>query len=116
MPSARIAFAGLSPLCEQILRAGLARRPDIELVTPWTRLSSLGTPDGATAPETLLIELERPHLPPALRALLSAAASLRIVALSPDARSATVFRLVEERTFLFDCEAQDLCSVLDSPV
>jgi len=115
MPSARIAFAGLSPLCEQILRVGLARRPDIELVTPWTRLSSLGPPDAAGPPETLLIELQRPDLPPALRALLSAASRLRIAALSPDARSITVFQLLEQRTVLLHCSAEDLCSVLDSP-
>lgn len=113
LTSARIAFAGLSPLCEEILCAALARRPDIERVAPWTQLPALsaGAPDAAR--EMLVVELERPLLPGALRTLLAAAPQLRIIALSSDARSATIFGLVEQRTVLFDCSAEQLCSALD---
>lgn len=111
MPTARVAFAGLSPLSEDILRAALARRPDIELVTPWTRLSSLAR--SQELPEMLLLELDGSTLPAALRAMLSAAPQLRIIALSPDARSATLFFVAEQRTVIFGYSAESLCSVLD---
>jgi hypothetical protein len=113
LPSARIAFAGLSPLCEEILRAALLRRPDIELVAPWTRLCALASDDSEVARELLVVELDQPVLPPALRAMLAAAQRLRVIALTPDARSATIFGLVESRTVLFDCSAERLWTALD---
>lgn len=115
MPAARVAFAGLSPLTEAILRAALNQRPELELVSPWTRLTSLsgaGTPGSA---ELLFVELECATLPSALRALLAAASPLRIVGLSPDARSATVFGLVEQRTVLLDFSPEQLCEAVSSP-
>jgi hypothetical protein len=96
----RIAFAGLSPLCEEILRAGLKQRPDIELVTPWTRLPLLGGEDPLGLSEILFVELDGEELPGALRMLLVAAEPLKIVAMSPDARRATEFTLREQRTIL----------------
>ncbi len=113
MRSLRVAFAGLSPLSEEIFRAALARRPDIELVSPWTRLASLGPGAAADSCEMLVLELEERTLPASLRALLAAAPPLRIIGLSADARAATIFSLNEERTVLFDCSADQLCAVLD---
>jgi hypothetical protein len=96
----RIAFAGLSPLCEEVLRAGLATRPDIELVFPWTKLSLLAADGSSGATEVLFVELDGPELPTALRMLLAAAKPLRIVALTADASKATLFTLQERRTIL----------------
>jgi hypothetical protein len=109
-----VAFAGLSPICEAILRAALERRPDLELVSPWTGLPSLRGHNGADLAEILVIELEQPELPRALRLLLSTASRLRILGLSPDGRSATVFRVVSQKKSVVDCSAADLCSLLDS--
>lgn len=108
----RIAFAGLSPLCERIVRDAIERRPGIELVKPWTELPSLSCRNGET-PEMLVVELKESALPPALRVLLSTAPELRIIALSPDAHRATLFRVHEQRTVLFDGLAEDLCSLID---
>jgi len=99
--STRVAFAGLSPMCEEILRHGLLQRPDIELVTPWTRLPLLGGDGVLGLPELLFVELEGEELPSALRVLMVAAEPLKIVAISPDATRATVFTLREQRTILF---------------
>jgi len=49
----------------------------------------------------------------ALRALLAATPQLRNIALSPNARSATIFELIEQRTVFFDCSAEQVCSALD---
>lgn len=111
MPTARVAFAGLSALSEDILRAALERRPDIELVTPWTRLASLAC--SQDLPEMLLLELDEPALPAALRAMLAAAPQLRIIALAPDRRQATIFFVAEQRTVIFGWSAEDLCSALE---
>jgi hypothetical protein len=108
MHTARVAFAGLSSLCEEILLAGLRERPDIEMVTPWTRLPSLDNGAPEEPPEFLFVELDDPELPPALRLLLVAAEPLRIVGLSPDARTATLFTIREQRTVLFDYSAAEL--------
>lgn len=108
MYTARVAFAGLSPLCEEILLAGLRERPDIEMVTPWTRLPSLDGGAPGEPPEFLFVELGDPELPPALRVLLVAAEPLRIVGLSADARTATLFTIREQRTVLFDYSAAEL--------
>jgi hypothetical protein len=110
MYTARVAFAGLSSLCEEILLAGLRERPDIEMVTPWTRLPSLDGGAPEEPPEFLFVELDdpEPELPPALRVLLVAAEPLRIVGLSPDARTATLFTIGEQRTVLFDYSATEL--------
>lgn len=101
-------------MCEAILRAALARRPDIQVVSPWTSLSSLGGHNGLELSEILVIELERGELPRALRSLLFAASRLRILALSSDGRSATVFRVLSQKKTLVDCSAADLCALLDS--
>lgn len=113
MRNVRVAFAGLSPLCEEIFRAALTRRPDIELVSPWTRLASLGAGSTPGSCEMLVVELEERALPTSLRALLAAAPPLRIIGLSADARAATIFSLNEERTVLFECSAEQLCAVFD---
>jgi len=96
----RVAFAGLSPMCEEILRSGLMQRPDIELISPWTNLPLLGGDGGLGLAELLFVELEAEVLPPALRVLLASAEPLRIVGMSPDASRATVFSLHEQRTIL----------------
>lgn len=108
METALIAFAGLSPLCEEILQAGLRERPDIELVAPWTQLPALGSNADPERRELLFVELVGTELPPAMRVLLVAAAPLKIVGISPDARSATVFTMHEQRTVLFDYSAAQL--------
>jgi len=94
------------------VRDAVERRAGIELVRPWTDLPSLGRASDDIA-EMLVIELKEPALPPALRVLLSTAPQLRIIALSPDARRATLFRVHEQRTVLFDGLAEDLCSLMD---
>lgn len=108
MPTARIAFAGLSPLCEDILRAALRERSDIELVEPWTQLPSLASETSPGMAELLFVELDGTDLPPALRVLVVAADPLKIVGLSPDARSATLFSIREQRTVLVDYSAGSL--------
>jgi hypothetical protein len=112
MHNVRVAIAGLSPLCEQILRAALVRRPEIQVITPWTRLASLDANIGPETSEMLICELEGRSLPKALRALLAAAPRLRIVALSDDARSATVFAVTEQQMVLSDCSAEELWSAV----
>ncbi len=108
MPTARVAFAGLSPLCEDILQAALRGRQDIEVVAPWTQLPTLAGRCGTDARELLFIELAGADLPASLRVLLVAAKPLTIVGLSPDARSATLFSLREQRTVLLNCSAGEL--------
>jgi hypothetical protein len=114
MHTARIAMAGLSPLCQEILLAGMRERPDIELVAPWTSLPSLAGGAPPEAPEFLFVELRGTELPPALRVLLVAAEPLRVVGLSPDARRATVFTIKEQHTVLFDYSAAELWSSVAS--
>jgi hypothetical protein len=113
MPITRVAFAGLSPLREDIVREALARAGDVEVVVPWTSLAAL-RPGGAPrdASEILFVELAGAGLPDALRAMLAGASRLRIVALSVDAASATVFEMREHRTVLMRCIADDLCSAI----
>jgi hypothetical protein len=112
--SVRVAFAGLSPLCEGIFRSALARRQEIEFVSPWAQLPSLASESesDAAAREVLVIELEGDRLPRSLHVLLGAAPSLCIVGLSADARTASIFSLRETRTVFFDCSADQLCRVL----
>lgn len=112
MRSVHVAIAGLSPLCEEILRAAIVHRPEIEIITPWTRLASLDANVGPETCEMLICEIEGKSLPKALRALLAAAPHLRIVALSDDARSATVFAMSEQRMVLSDCSADELWSAV----
>ena len=111
--NARVAFAGLSPLCERILRGALLQRNDVHLVEPWTRLSSMSAGNSAGAAEILFLELDRHLLTPPLRALLAAATGLRIIALSPDGRAATVFGMLEQRTVLQEQSAEELCDLFD---
>jgi hypothetical protein len=111
----RVAFAGLSRLCEDVLRAGLVLRPDIELVAPWTRLPLLGG-DGNLGPaEILFVELESEELPSALRMLMVAAEPLKIVAMSPDASRATLFTLREQRTLMSSATAGRVLSRVGEP-
>jgi len=108
MITTRVAFAGLSPMCEEILRAGLTQRRDIDLICPWTRLPVLGG-DGVLGPvEILFVELEADELPPALRVLMVAAEPLKIVGITPDASRATLFTLQEQRTILIGATASRL--------
>jgi hypothetical protein len=99
---ARIAFAGLFPLCEEILRAALRQRKDIELVEPWTELPSINSDSIPGVPELLFVQLNSEELPQALRVLVAAAEPLRIVGLSTDARVATLFSIHERRTVMLD--------------
>jgi hypothetical protein len=95
-------------MCEEILRAGLVYRPDIEFIFPWTRLPLLGG-DGALGPaELLFVELDADQLPPALRVLLVAAEPLKIVGMTPDASRATLFTLREQRTIIVGATAPQL--------
>ena len=96
----RVAFAGLSRLCEDTLRAGIVRRPDIELISPWTRLPLLGGDGELGLAEILFVEIDGDELPPALRVLMVAAEPLKIIGMSPDAKRATVFTLHEQRTVI----------------
>jgi hypothetical protein len=79
-------------------------------------LRSLGGHNGPDLLEILVIELEQPDLPRGLRILLSTASKLRIIGLSPDGRSATVFRVLNQKKAVLDCSAADLCSLLFSEV
>jgi hypothetical protein len=106
--TARIGFAGLSPLCEDILRAALRERDDILLVEPWTQLPCLAGEAFPATPELLFVELQGADLPSALRVLTVAAEPLKIVGLSADARAATLFSIREQRTMLFDYSAGTL--------
>jgi hypothetical protein len=96
----RVAFAGLSRLCEDTLRNGIAERPDIEIISPWTRLPLLGGDGELGRAELLFVEFDGNELPPALRVLMVAAEPLRIVGMSTDASRATIFSLHEQRTVL----------------
>ncbi len=114
MQTARVAFAGLSPLCEDILQAALRHRPDIEFVHPWTQLPALAGKTQSDLRELLFVELLGNELPASLRMLLIAAEPLKIVGLSPDARSATLFTISEQRTVLLDYSAGELWSSMAS--
>jgi hypothetical protein len=111
----RVAFAGLSRLCEDVLRAGLLQRPDIELVVPWTRLPLLGG-DGTLGPaEILFVELEGEELPSALRMLLVAAEPLKIVGMSPNASRAMLYTLHEQRTLMSSATAGRVLNRVGQP-
>jgi hypothetical protein len=84
----RVAFAGLSRLCEDVLRAGLVLRPDIELVASWTRLAVL---DGV------------------------AAEPLKIVGMSRDASRAILFTLHEQRTLMLGATATRVLNRVGQP-
>ena len=101
----RVAFAGLSKMCEEILRDGLAQRRDIELIAPWTRLPLLGGDGTLGLAELLFVELDTDELPPALRVLMVAAEPLKIVGMSKDASRATLFTLHEQRTIMVGATA-----------
>jgi hypothetical protein len=115
LQTARIAFAGLSPLCEDILQAALRGRPDIEFVEPWTRLPALAGKGQSDMRELLFVELIGDELPSSLRVMLIAAEPLKIVGLSPDARSATMFTITEQRTVLLEYSAGELWDSVVSP-
>jgi len=89
----------------------MARRQEIEFVSPWARLPSLESDPGPDAREVLVIELEGDRLPRSLHALLGSAPGLCIVGLSADARSAHMFSLRETRAVFIDCSADQLCKV-----
>ena len=113
MPNTHVAFAGLSPLRERIVRESLVRSGNFEVVEPWTSLRALRRPPGGEEPlEILFIELSDERLPGALRAMLAAASRLRIVALSLDAKRGTVFEVREHQTVMRECVADDLCAAI----
>lgn len=115
MAMTRVAFAGLSPLREGIVREALGRAGSFQVVEPWTSLSALRAPAGAEGDEDILfIELADARLPAALRAMLAAASRLRIIGLSVDAAWATVFELREHQTVMLQCVADDLCTAIVS--
>lgn len=101
----RVAFAGLSKMCVEILLEGLAQRPDIELISPWTQLPLLGGDGTLGLAEILFVELETSELPPALRVLMVAAEPLKIVGISKYGSKATLFSLQEQRSILIDADA-----------
>jgi hypothetical protein len=111
----RVAFAGLSRLCEDVLRAGLVLRPDIELVAPWTRLPLLGGDGTLGLAEILFVELDGEELPSALRMLLVAAEPLKIVGMSPDASRAILFTLHEQRTLMLGATAKRVLNRVGQP-
>jgi hypothetical protein len=112
MATARIAAAGLDPICRDIVWQALDQRPDIERVHAWTEFSSLNGCGLPHIPEILLIPLRQPSLPDAMRVLLAAAPGLCVVALDPTCSSATIFRLEETREMYLERRAQDLCELL----
>lgn len=109
----RVAFAGLSPLPEAIVRAALDRAGNFLVVEPWTSLNAL-RPSAAGDNETdiLFIELADPQLPAAVRAMQAAASRLQIIGLAVDATWARVFELREHQTVLLHCVADDLCAAI----
>jgi hypothetical protein len=111
----RVAFAGLSRLCEDVLRAGLTLRPDIELVAPWTRLPLLGGEGVLGLAEILFVELDGDELPSALRVLLVAAEPLKLVGMSPDASRAILFTLHEQRTLMLGATAGRVLNRVGQP-
>lgn len=113
MPMTRVAFAGLPPLRERIVTEALGRSQDVQVVAPWTSLGALRAPAGADATNDILfIELAESRLPEALRAMLAAASRLRIIALSLDARRATVYEVREHQTIMLQCVGDDLCAAI----
>jgi hypothetical protein len=113
MPTTRVAFAGLSPLSERIVRQALAHDPRFSVVEPWTSLPALDAalPDPGDA-DILFIELAQPRLPAAVRAMQAAAARLRIVALAVDGTWARVFELREHQVVMMKYVAEDLCAAI----
>lgn len=113
MPITRVAFAGLSPLSERIVREALARAGRFEVIEPWTSLDALRIGSGTEdRPEILFLELADVRLPAAVRAMQAAATRLRIVALSIDATWARVFELREQQTVMTQYVADDLCAAI----
>jgi hypothetical protein len=111
MATTRVAFAGLSPLCERIVREALARDGRFEVVEPWTSLPALDLAAAHEAGDILFLELTQGHLPAAVRAM-QAAARLRIVALSLDASRASVFELLEHEMAIPRCMAREICDAI----
>ena len=110
-----VAFAGLSPLREGIVREALDRAGNFQVVEPWTSLAALRPrADSEEGTDILFIELADARLPGALRAMLAAASRLRIIGLSVDAAWASVFELREHQTVLLQCVADDLCAAIDA--
>ena len=92
-------------MCVEILLEGLAQRPDIELISPWTQLPLLGGDGTLGLAEILFVELETSELPSALRVLMVAAEPLKIVGISKYGSKATLFSLQEQRSILIDADA-----------
>ena len=115
MAITRVAFAGLSPLSEHIVREALIRSARFQVVEPWTTLEALhlGAAPGGE-PDILFIELAQPRLPAAVHAMLAAASRLRIVALAVDATWARVFEVREHQMVMVQCNADDLCDAIAS--
>lgn len=113
MAITRVAFAGLSPLSERIVREALMRSARFQVVEPWTTLEALhsGAAPGGE-PDILFIELAEPRLPLAVHAMLAAASRLRIVALAVDATWARVFEVREHQMVMMQCVADDLCEAI----
>jgi hypothetical protein len=115
MSMTRVAFAGLSPLREDIVREALGRAGHFEVVEPWTSLRALRRQGGDEEEvDILFIELVEARLPSAVRAMLAAASRLRIVGLSVDATWARVFELREHETVMMKCVADDLCAAIST--
>jgi len=113
MPMTRVAFAGLPPLREGIVRDALGRAGNFQVVEPWTSLGALRRQNGGEGEiDILFIELADTWLPTAVRAMLAAASELRIVALSVDATWAAIFELREHQTMMTSCVADDLCAAI----
>lgn len=113
MPITRVAFAGVSPLREDIVREALGRAGDFEVVVPWTSLAALRPRSGhEDHPDILFVELADARLPEAMRAMLAGASRLRIIGLSVDAAWAMVFEMREHQTVLLRCVADDLCAAI----
>ena len=113
MPLTRVAFAGLAPLREDIVREALGRSGSFEVVEPWTSLDALSRRGHAgDGVDILFIELADGRLPTAMRAMLAAAPRLRLVALSVDATWARIFELREHQTLMMQCVADDLCAAI----
>jgi hypothetical protein len=111
MAITRVAFAGLSPLCERIVRDALARDGRFQVIEPWTSLPALDLGAAHDAGDILFLELSHGHLPAAVRAM-QAAARLRIVALSLDASHARLFELREHEVAMPRCMAREICDAI----
>lgn len=107
MPAARLYLAELPPLLADIVRGAVASAAGIEVVGEG-RTSDAGSCDA----DVVLAEAAGAALPAPLDHLLFRNPRMRLLTLSPDGRTAALWRLVPERRALEEASPRSLVEAL----